>query len=373
MTKSGIEARFHVRNGGFRMAVDMEVSDARVTALVGPSGSGKTTLLRVLAGLVSPSTGFIRVRDAVWFDSLRQIDRAVQQRRVGYVFQDYALFDHMTVAANVGFNLPRGSRARRVEEWLRRLRMQSHALHYPHQLSGGERQRVALARALVRDPELLLLDEPFSAVDACLRERLRAELMAVVAAVHKPVVLVTHDLDEARRTADVIGVVLDGRIHRLGRTAEVLDDPGDVASARILGWRNLLPVRAIKGTRVSGDWGALDLREEPRVDVSHVGVGPENLRFGTDHADDPSTLDALLLRITDFGAYRELTCRLRDGTSLVLHRSCDEALPSVGSRVCIVVPTRHLRPLVDAPMAPSATLSENLGPGTAARTRVVAA
>jgi molybdate transport system ATP-binding protein len=315
-----------------------------VTAILGPSGSGKTTLLRVLAGLASPARGSIRVGDTTWFDSRRRLNRPAQQRSVGLVFQDYALFNHMTVAGNVGFKLPRRQRAARVREWLERLHLEDYAERYPHQLSGGQRQRVALARALVREPDLLLLDEPFSAVDAQLRQRLRAQLLAVVTAFRRPVLMVTHDLEEARVMADYIGVVVDGRLHRLGMTAEVFNDPGDLLSARVLGWRNLLPVHSLAGSTVSGAWGQLVLSEEPGISTSHLGIRPEHIRLLKAEVRSHG-LDARVVRVNELGAYRELQCRLADGTPLYLHRNWDEPLPAPGSAVCLELPAQHLRAL----------------------------
>lgn len=341
---NGIEARVEHRRKGFRLCVDLQLPDTGVTAILGPSGSGKTTLLRLLAGLDTPTRGSVRVGETTWFDSRGNVNRPVQQRGVGVVFQDYALFKHMTVAGNVGFKLPRRDRAARVDEWLERLHLEDYAQRYPHQLSGGQRQRVALARALVREPDLLLLDEPFSAVDTHLRQRLRAQLMAAVTAFRRPVLMVTHDLEEARVMADHIGVLVDGCLHRLGGTAEVFDDPGDLASARVLGWRNLLAVRALEGRTVSGDWGQLRLPAEAAISTSHIGIRPERVRLlGGD--DGSRGLRARVVRVVELGAYRELQCRLQDGTPLFVHRNWDEPLPAPGSAVHLDLPGQHLRVL----------------------------
>ena len=346
----GIEARIEHRRGGYRTCIDLSLPATGITAILGPSGSGKTTLLRLLAGLETPARGSIRVADTTWFDCNAKIDKPVQQRGVGVVFQDYALFGHMTVAANVGFKLPRKQRAERVNEWLAQLHLEDFAERYPHQLSGGQRQRVALARALVRDPDLLLLDEPFSAVDAHLRQRLRSQLSAVVAAFERPVLMVTHDLEEARVMADRVGVMVDGRINRLGETTEVFNDPGDQATARVLGWRNLLPVRQLAGCTVSGSWGTLGLVGEAAVNTSHLGIRPEHIRMCKEKPDAHG-LDARVVRVTELGAYRELQCRLHDGSSMFVHRNWDEPLPAPGSHVHLELPPQHVRALADEPVS----------------------
>ena len=346
---SAIEASIEHWLGGFHCCIDLRLPASGVTAILGPSGSGKTTLLRLLAGLEAPARGLIRVADTTWFNSAERISRPVQQRGVGVVFQDYALFSHMTVAANVGFKLPRKQRAERVHEWLEQLHLEAYAKRYPHQLSGGQRQRVALARALVREPDLLLLDEPFSAVDAHLRQRLRSQLAAVVAAYERPVLMVTHDLEEVRVMADRVGVMVDGRIRRLGETTEVFNDPGDLATARVLGWRNLLPVNRITEESVSGAWGCLVPAREVGVNTSHLGIRPEHIRMRRE-MPDIGGLQARVVRVTELGAYRELQCRLTDTTSIYIHRNWDEPLPAPGSSVHLEFPPQHLRFLTDEPV-----------------------
>ncbi|MDY6942196.1 MAG: ABC transporter ATP-binding protein [Pseudomonadota bacterium] len=345
---SGIRASFVFRRKGFALGVHCTLPDTGLTVLLGPSGSGKTTLLRILAGLEQPDQGMVRVGNTTWFDSQRAVNRPVQQRSVGVVFQDYALFGHMTVAANVGFRLPRRRRRRLVDSWLQRMDLAGHARRYPHQLSGGERQRVALARALVRQPDLLLLDEPFSAVDLHLRQRLRAQLMSTLADYRRPVVLVTHDLEEARLMADHIGVIVDGRICRLGPKAEVFENPGDVASARVLGWRNLLPVSALEPPWVRGSWGELALPAP--APTSHLGIRPERIRLGA--GSDANALGARVVSVHELGAYRELCCELADGSAIYVHRHWDEPLPAPGSAVNLLLPGHHVRPLCDAFAAP---------------------
>jgi molybdate transport system ATP-binding protein len=339
---SALHVQVSHRRGDFRLALDHRLPDKGVTALLGPSGSGKSTVLRMIAGLERPLEGSIRCGDELWFDAGRRIHLPPQRRRVGFVFQDYALFAHLTVAENVGYGLPRASRAPQVKRWLERLHLTPYAQRYPHQLSGGQRQRVALARALAPEPDVLLLDEPFSAVDANLRHHLREELLDTVSVLQRPVVLVTHDLDDARYLADRVGVIVDGALLRCGKTLDVFADPGSRAVALVLGWRNFLPVRSIAGRRVAGGWGELDLEQEPSVDTAWLGIRPEHVQMGREG------LSARIERITELGAVRGVTCRLQDGTAVHLQRPWDAPLPAPGEGVRLRLPPAQLRALPES-------------------------
>ena len=201
--------------------LELAVAVGRETlALVGPSGAGKTTVLRAVAGLVTPECGRVEVTGRALFDSARGVDLPPEERRVGFVFQEYALFPHMTVEQNVAF----GGRTR-VAELLRRFRIAHLAQARPGQLSGGERQRVGLARALAREPDVLLLDEPLSALDTHTRAGVRAELQGLLRELDLPTVLVTHDFTDAAALADRVGVLVEGRLLQLGTPEELIAAP----------------------------------------------------------------------------------------------------------------------------------------------------
>ncbi len=221
----------------FRLELELEVGRETV-ALVGPSGTGKTTVLRAVAGLVRPDGGRIALSRETWFDAARQVDLPPEKRSVGYVFQDYALFPHLTVAQNVAF----GGRAR-VGQLLERLGIAQLAGARPGELSGGERQRVGLARALAREPAVLLLDEPLSALDAHTRAVVRIELQGLLRELGLPTLLVTHDFEDAAALGDRVGVILDGRLLQLGAPADLVRAPSDPFVASLTGG-NLLPGRA---------------------------------------------------------------------------------------------------------------------------------
>ena len=235
---------------GFSLNVQWEAGD-EVVALFGPSGAGKTLTLHCLAGLVPPDSGRIVVNGTVFFDREAGINLPTRYRRLGYVFQGYALFPHLTVAGNVGFglrDLPRRERRRRAGETIERLGLSGLEGRYPRELSGGQQQRVALGRALAVDPDLLLLDEPLSALDAPLRRQLREELAAIIREWGKAAVLVTHDLIEAYQLADRIVVYEAGRVVQAAPKSELLWQPASERVARLMGIRNILQGVVLKAT-----------------------------------------------------------------------------------------------------------------------------
>jgi molybdate transport system ATP-binding protein len=238
----------------FALELALEVG-AETVALVGPSGAGKTSVLRSIAGLARPARGTISVTGDTWFDSARRIDRRPEERSVGFVFQEYALFPHLTVEQNVTFG---GGRA---DGLLGRLRIERLAGARPGELSGGERQRVALARALAREPQVLLLDEPMAALDPHTRGAVRAELHDLLRELGLPTVLVTHDFEDAALLADRVGVLVDGRLRQLGAPAELLGTPADAFVASFAG------ANVLSGTAEPGADGLTAVRLDDRTTI----------------------------------------------------------------------------------------------------------
>ncbi|MBU1823003.1 MAG: ATP-binding cassette domain-containing protein [Bacteroidetes bacterium] len=198
------------------MDVALPLEAGTITALTGPSGAGKTTLLRLIAGLIRPQNGRITVDGKVWLDTGQRIFVPPQVRQAGMVFQDYALFPHLTVRQNIAFGLDKGDDPARVDELLQAVELTQLAQQKPHQLSGGQQQRVALARALVRRPQVLLLDEPLSALDRSMRQRLQDFILKLHQQYALTILLVTHDLAEIFRLADRVVELDNGKITRMG-------------------------------------------------------------------------------------------------------------------------------------------------------------
>ena len=230
------ERRF-VNGPTIRAALTRPVNEFSVTALVGPSGCGKSTVLRCLAGLDAPHSGRVSFGDETWFDALRRINLRPQSRGIGYLFQEYALFPHLTVLENIGFGLRGGRGARkheRVGELLEMLQLGGLGPRYPHQLSGGQQQRVALARTVAPRPRLLLLDEPLTALDTPTRAELRGQLRGLLESWKIPTLVVTHDASEVRALAHHVVVLCNGHVRQQGPTPDVFAQPADSEVARLL-------------------------------------------------------------------------------------------------------------------------------------------
>lgn len=264
-----VERRFR-RGPTIHAALNHDLARAGTLVLFGPSGAGKSTVLRCLAGLDVPDRGRIVAGDETWFDADRGVVLPPQRRRIGYLPQGLALFPHLDVRANVAYGAagPSDDRARRVAEVVALLRLDGLERRLPGQLSGGQRQRVALARALARRPRLLLLDEPLSALDAPLRETLRADLRDTLAAGGVPAIVVTHDRTEALALGDRVAVMSDGLVRQVGSTEDVFDRPVDETVARIVG------IETVVRAEVTGsDEGLVRLRVGA-ADLLALGTWP---------------------------------------------------------------------------------------------------
>jgi iron(III) transport system ATP-binding protein len=291
--------------------VDLSLQRGRLLALLGPSGCGKTTTLRLIAGFEQPDAGSIEIAGAVVVGPGRFVPP--ERRRIGMVFQDYALFPHLDVAQNVGFGLPKGpGRDARVRAVLELVGLAGLEARYPHELSGGQQQRVALARALAPEPAVILLDEPFSNLDATLRARVRTEVRDILARAGATAIFVTHDQAEALSLADAVAVMWNGRIVQSGRPEEVYRYPACREVAEFVGAMDSLPGEAYDG-EVRCELGVLPSRG-PATGRVDVFLRPEALHVEPDPAGP-----AEIVRREFFGHDQRLTIRLASGALIRAH------------------------------------------------------
>jgi molybdate transport system ATP-binding protein len=299
------------RLGALELDVALEVAAGQCLALAGPSGAGKTSVLRTVAGLVRPRRGRVEANGEVWLDTERGIDVAPEHRRCGYVFQEYALFPHLSAWQNVAYPLRGLSRAEKREralELLARFGLQELAEARPRTLSGGERQRVAVARALARRPGVILLDEPLSALDARTRAGAARELTAVLREVEVPSLLVTHDFTEAAQLGDRVGVIDSGRVVQEGTPSELAATP---RSAFVADFTGAVVLTGVAGggpdglTRVALDGGGEAISTDRAVGPVAVSVYPWEIEIeppGEAHAGSAQNhLPAEVLSVTTVG------------------------------------------------------------------------
>jgi iron(III) transport system ATP-binding protein len=307
-----------VRRFGERRAVDgltLRLAKGSIGCLLGPSGCGKTTALRAIAGFEPIDAGTIRAHDRVL--SKPGFTEAPEQRRIGMVFQDYALFPHLNVRENVAFGLhrlPKSAREARAMEMLAIVGLADYATRYPHQLSGGQQQRVALARALAPEPELILLDEPFSSLDVELRERLSAEVRTVLKSVNATALLVTHDQHEAFAVADVVGVMKDGRLEQWDVPYDLYHRPTTRFVADFIGQGVFVHGEVIEPGVFKTDVGLV------RADGGNWQIGTKvDLLLRPDDVvhDDASELRAQVCQRVFRGAEFLYTLKMPNGTQLL--------------------------------------------------------
>ncbi len=259
-------------------------ANGKPLGILGASGSGKSMTLRCIAGLETPTRGRIVLNGRVLFDSEQRINLPSHQRRIGFVFQNYALFPHMKVAHNIGFGLqelPKTERKRRVDQYIKLMQLQGLEERYPHQLSGGQQQRVALARALAIAPEALLLDEPLSALDTYLRSRIEKLLTEVFSTYEGVALFVTHKLEEAYRVCDRLLILADGKIIASGRKEEIFERPPTFTVAQLTECKNFSRVKIVDGQRIEAlDWNCcLSVVEPISPHLTYVGIRAHHLAF----------------------------------------------------------------------------------------------
>jgi len=326
-------------------AVDLAIDKGEFVTLLGDSGCGKTTLLRMIAGFATPDGG------RVWRGDTEVTHAPSASRRMGFVFQSYALFPTKTAAQNIGFAPKMAGRhrrevARRVEELAAIVEIDRLLDRYPHELSGGQQQRVALARALAAEPEILLLDEPMSALDARIRAKLRTELSGLVERLGMTALYVTHDQEEALALSDRVAVMRAGRIEQMGTPGEIYHRPRSRFVAEFIGTSNLLSGRVeTGGLRINGVLWPIAANGAAGERLT-VLVRPEHLSLGA--PDQPGAISGTITGSTFLGASRRLTVRCDDGPELIVEQpSSASAVPA--ERVGVIPDYAHVVPLEAAP------------------------
>ena len=303
--------------------VSLEVPDGKLVALLGPSGSGKTTLLRIIAGLEVADRGTVmhHAEDITAY--------APRERKVGFVFQHYALFRHMTISDNIGYGLrvrgvPKEERRARVDELLKLIRLDNFGSRYPSQLSGGQRQRVALARALAARPAVLLLDEPFGALDAKVRQELRQWLRRLHEEIHVTSVFVTHDQEEAFEVADHVVVMNRGKIEQMGTPAEVFEHPANAFVMDFLGNVNVFHGKVERGKAVitglevaAPDYPHHESRE------AEVYVRPHDLVI-EQRRNGSAAIEAKVVHVNPTGSRAKVELRAVDSEQVIIAELTEE-------------------------------------------------
>ena len=277
----------------FELDVDFELKNKRL-GILGPSGCGKSMTLKSIAGIVDPDNGIVSLTsdgETVYFDSSKKVNLKPQKRNVGYLFQNYALFPNMTVEENIACGLSKDDDEKIVSEMIRRFHLEGLEKRYPRQLSGGQQQRVALARILAYGPDVILLDEPFSAMDTFLKEQLRIELVNSLSDFDGFSIMVTHDRDEAFQFCDELIVLDEGKIIAKGDTYEIFENPRKVQVARLTGCKNISKIEVIDDYHLKSlDWGiTFEVSEKISSNITHIGIRAHN--FSAANEDDVNVMD----------------------------------------------------------------------------------
>lgn len=311
-------------------AVDITVRTGTLTAILGPSGCGKTTLLRIVAGLDHPDAGVVTLSGTVVQAPGHHVPP--ERRGVGLVFQDNVLFPHLTIAENVGYGVARNLRNAATSRLLELVGLADVGRRMPHEVSGGQQQRAALARTLATDPRIILLDEPFSQLDAHLRERVRSDMIQAIKRTNTTALLVTHDQEEAFALADEVIVMSEGRIHQVGSPQEIYHNPADRFVAEFVGDATLVPVSNTSPGYVGTRIGQLPVSDHSPTTGSFAVVRPEAVMVGSPDDTAVGAYPARILSMRFQGANSVLELELDDGMHLLAHSSGQAAF-AIGDSV----------------------------------------
>ncbi|MBQ9604018.1 MAG: ATP-binding cassette domain-containing protein, partial [Firmicutes bacterium] len=269
----------HKSFADFRLDMEFKANGKRI-GILGRSGSGKSLALKCMAGLETPDSGYIEYNKNVFYDSAKKINIISQKRRIGYMFQSYALFPNMTVRQNISAAI-RAKGKNSAEKILERFELSNLSEKYPHELSGGQQQRTALARIMASDPDMILLDEPFSALDAATKEQTQLSLEEMLSDYKKTVIFVSHNKDEIYRFCDELIVIENGKTVICGKTKDIFEDPQYVSAARLTGCRNISKLTLTdEYGGIAEDWGiSLLFDEKPPKSATHIGIYESDFAF----------------------------------------------------------------------------------------------
>ena len=309
MSNKSLKVNIHKKLKEFDLDVSFELKKGCL-GILGPSGCGKSMTLKSIAGIVDPNEGMVSLttdEETIYFDSAKKINLKPQKRNVGYLFQNYALFPNMTVEENVAIGISEDDGGKTVSEMIKRFHLEGLEKRYPRQLSGGQQQRVALARILAYGPDVILLDEPFSAMDTYLKEQLRIELANLLRVFDGFSILVTHNRDEAFQFCDEIIILDDGKIIAKGKTHEIFENPGKVEVARHTGCKNISKIEIIDDYHVKSiDWGvAFEVSEKITDNITHIGIRAHD--FIPAQKDEVNVLDTANSEIIEMPFEWEIT------------------------------------------------------------------
>ena len=286
----GLEVDIKKKLSGFELRVDLK-ADNGILGFLGTSGSGKSMTLRCIAGIETPDKGKIVLNGRVLFDSQNNINVPIRERKVGFLFQNYALFPNMTVEQNIGFGLAKNiskiERTYKIKKKIIDLKLNGMEKRYPYQLSGGQEQRVALARALVVDPEILLLDEPFSALDEHLKNSMIAQLRDDLKLFKGASIFVTHNMEEAYQLCNNIIIIKEGSIDAIGRKEAIFNNPPTICAAKLTGCKNISKARKVENNIIEAiDWGCrITFNYEVDDSITYIGIRAHYLEIKGDDED----------------------------------------------------------------------------------------
>ncbi|WP_407420753.1 sulfate/molybdate ABC transporter ATP-binding protein [Methanobrevibacter sp.] len=288
-----LKVNIHKELKEFDLDVEFELKN-KILGILGPSGCGKSMTLKSIAGIEDPDEGVVSLvidEETTYFDSDKKINLKPQQRNVGYLFQNYALFPNMTVEENIGIGVSKDNQEKIVPEMIKRFHLEGLEKRYPRQLSGGQQQRVALARIMAYSPDVILLDEPFSAMDTFLKEQLRIELANSLKDFDGFTILVTHNRDEAFQFCDELIILDEGKIIAKGNTYEIFENPKKVQVARLTGCKNISEIEIIDDYHLkSQDWGlTFEVSEKITPNITHIGIRAHD--FSAAEKDEVNAFD----------------------------------------------------------------------------------